>query len=408
MRLKSTLFDAFISTTFVFIGLILLPTIFGADIYQPYWDTIYDFKLTDIGFSQITHPETNPPDTNIVIINIEGISKFKLAKLADMMNQFNPKVVGIDKIFKEDSNHQADSVLIASLSKLNNLIIACKLRFKNNTTQISTLKSSPAEYTHLFNQGYTNLLITGKQSFSTVRDFLPMIRYEDGMKYSFSLLVVKSANQIAANKFIQRKNKIELINWSDYKRFISIDYKDIFKNPEILGNIRNKIVLLGNYDPRDDPENVPFVLNDKYFTPLNTNFMGRAYPDMYEVIIHATIISMILQGKFLYTIPYWVSFILSYLLCYVVMLIFLYIKHRIDAWYELLSVFVFVVESLLILVATIYCFHVLKLDLELNLALISTAVAAPIFEAYAKSLKPLTLEFYNRFIRKKTETNSGD
>ncbi len=401
LNFKKILIDTFLSTTFVFVGLLLIPLIFSGRIYQPYWDAVNDFKLTDIGFAQISHPETNPPDTNIVIVNIEGISKFKLAKLIDMMNQYKPKVIGIDKIFKEDKNSSADSVLISSLSKTKNLVLACKLRFKTNSLRNFTIRSSPPEYTHLFKQGFNNIVISGRQNYSTVRDFLPGIEDKNGMMYSFPLLIAKSANPVAAENFIKRNNKIETINWSDYKRFISVDYVDVFIQPDLLADLSNKIVLLGDYDPRDDPEKYPFVLRDKYFTPLNPNFMGRTYPDMYDINIQASIISMILQGKFLYTVPAWLDFLLSYVLCFVIILVFLLIKAKIDTWYELLSVFVFVVESMLILVATIFFFHYLKIDLNLNLALISIAVAAPIFEAYEKSVKPLSLEFYHRLTGKK-------
>ena len=66
-----------------------------------------------------------------------------------------------------------------------------------------------------------------------------------------------------------------------------------------LSFIKDKIVLLGF---------MGINLNDKtfediFFTPLNERYAGKSFPDMYGVVIQANIISMILNKKYINTMP---------------------------------------------------------------------------------------------------------
>ncbi len=48
-------------------------------------------------------------------------------------------------------------------------------------------------------------------------------------------------------------------------------------------------------------------MNDRYFTPLNEQYTGRSLPDMFGVVIHANIISMLLDKDFINEFShYWI------------------------------------------------------------------------------------------------------
>lgn len=83
-----------------------------------------------------------------------------------------------------------------------------------------------------------------------------------------------------------------------------------------------------------------------------------------------------------------------------------YIDEKYQTWYELLSLVIFVVISLLLLAANYYSYHLLRLDLNLNFTLFAIILASPIYEAYTKSIKPLTRRIFKLKNRGDYEINS--
>ncbi len=62
----------------------------------------------------------------------------------------------------------------------------------------------------------------------------------------------------------------------------------------------------------------PLVIDDLHFTPLNEIVSGKSFPDMYGVVIHANILSMILSGKY----PRLASAGIAYLFAFLITLLF--------------------------------------------------------------------------------------
>ena len=93
--------------------------------------------------------------------------------------------------------------------------------------------------------------------------------------------------------------------------------------------LRGKIVLIGYLG-----ENLVDSLSchDKYFTPLNENYVGRSMPDMYGVVIHANIVSMILNDSYIYNLDNYLIVFFALFLCYVNILFFEFIKVNYSLW----------------------------------------------------------------------------
>lgn len=63
-----------------------------------------------------------------------------------------------------------------------------------------------------------------------------------------------------------------------------------------------------------DPTGNPYDVEDKHFTPLNPVVGGKSIPDMFGVVIHANIISMLIKGDFMYRISnFWLTAIALFL-----------------------------------------------------------------------------------------------
>ncbi|NJM93588.1 MAG: CHASE2 domain-containing protein [Cytophagales bacterium] len=55
---------------------------------------------------------------------------------------------------------------------------------------------------------------------------------------------------------------------------------------------------------------------DKFYTPLNKTYAGKANPDMYGVVIHANIVSMILNHDYVYTMAESTGVLVAIVLCF--------------------------------------------------------------------------------------------
>ena len=388
-NLPEYLVDSGVSTLLVFLALIITPYLFSGSIFKPYRESIDDFSLTDIGFSAIVDPQYMIGDTNILIINISELNNFKLTWLLNKLIENEPKTIGINRILKSE-NSESDSILAKILAESKNIVVANRLILNSNKYQKPKIEYPDRIFSVNEKSCFNNLCLYKDPRVSTVREFHSYYKFGDSVLYSFPMQLIMDAYPLIATKFLDRKKEVETINWGHYKKFHSItDFKDIVEEPTILNLAHGKIVLLGAYDPEDDPNRNPYKLSDKYFTPLNPNYAGKAYPDMYETDIYANIISMILHENYLVSLPSWINHLLSVIICFLTIFLYVFIKKKIDAWYELLSVFIFVIVSIIILQVTIYSFHLYNVDLQLNAGLIALAISSPVFEAYYRSVKPL-------------------
>ncbi|HYG15113.1 MAG TPA: CHASE2 domain-containing protein, partial [Bacteroidia bacterium] len=142
-----------------------------------------------------------------------------------------------------------------------------------------------------------------------------------------------------------------------------------------------KIVLMGFLGPDLKTK----VLEDNYFTPMNYKYSGKSFPDMYGVIIHANIISSILEAKYINKVPQWLSILIAYIICWVHVYFFIksYIKHH--KFFHLVTKIV----QLLMFAVMVYGSFVMLSQFSLMISM------APILGAIALSVD--VLYFYDGF-----------
>ena len=124
--------------------------------------------------------------------------------------------------------------------------------------------------------------------------------------------------------------------------------------------------------------------SDKFYTPLNKNTVGRAYPDMYGVVIHANIISMILDKKFIDNMHPYFGILLAFIVCYFNVALFVSIlkRPRLAPWYGALSKGIQLVEVIILfgLIFFLFAGSLYKADLTLTfLAVLLSGDLAEIF-----------------------------
>ena len=335
--------DTLLATIFVFIitGLFGLLVI-NIHVFDPFKRAFLDFELTDIYYSKIRN-EKYSTDTNIVVINIGKLSRDSIALILNKVDEQNPLVVGLDAFFTDRKDKASDSLLKSAFAKTKNLVLAGII---NSDEEGRNNISGTNPWFGNYPVTYANL--TGNENnTTTVREFRPFAVDKDRLYSSFTAEIVKKADPKAWERLKSRDNEHEIINYKGgANSYICIDVKGIFDTVTDLSILKNKIVLMGymgeSFTATPD-------LEDLHFTPMNQKVSGRAIPDMWGVLIHANIISMILHNDFINITPPWVNWLLSFILCYLHLALFIYLYLKRHKWFHFTGKVIQFITSVLLL-----------------------------------------------------------
>ncbi len=199
----------------------------------------------------------------------------------------------------------------------------------------------------------------------------------------------------AVERFLARKNKSEIINYrGSWNYFLSADTDIGTYSPEELEFLRGKIVLFG-YLGRYLGDTLS--LEDKFFTPMNPQYAGHTDRDMYGLVIHANVISMILHQSFINALPKWVSILLAVVICYANMLLFYKLYEKYPNYYELATAIILLIEPILLLVVMISLFLHYNLSIDLTVAVLAVFLSANSLEIYLNLFEPLPQKFRQRY-----------
>lgn len=393
--------DHLISTVFVFLILIFLPIIFNLDFMDPIQNTIEDFYVTDIVFSKIRDNDKVSKDTNIVLVNISNLNRKGIASQIQILNKYEPLAIGIDSFFRDKKGKDQDMPLMAAFASTDDLVLVSDLKDTDSTNAVfDTLHTSHEMFNRFAETGFANFVIK-KGDFRTVRTFSPSEYVRDSLELSFPVKLASKLYPERTNKFLQRKNDLEIINFKrNTDKYITLDAVELFKKRNKLDFIRGKLVLMGFLGPKLGD----IVKEDIFFTPMNEQFVGKSYPDMYGVVVHANIISMIGEEDYLNSTADWVNILITFLLVYVLMFLFTYVRTKYPDWYEPVSVIMIFASLFVIFWVIVAIFHFLKTELMLREAFFAITISGMGYEGYKDSLKPISINYYRKltnFFRRK-------
>jgi len=233
----------FFATLFVFAViwiLYLIPS--NIDFLNPISQAIGDFEITDIVFSKIRKEQ--PPDTQLVIVNIGNLSRNEIAQQINRINFFNPKVIGVDAFFRNEKNSGQDSSLEKALANTKNLVMVSELSQLNSKSGFfEKLSGSHPKFLRNATTGFANL-ISETGTFRTIRRFLPSIKVSEKQEVSFPVKVSTLFNPGKTEKFLSRKNETEIINYrGNFRHFYFLDAEQVLDSLIRLDFIKDKIVI---------------------------------------------------------------------------------------------------------------------------------------------------------------------
>jgi CHASE2 domain-containing sensor protein len=125
---------------------------------------------------------------------------------------------------------------------------------------------------------------------------------------------------------------------------------------------------------------------DKFHTPINKKYAGKAYPDMFGVVVHANIVSMVLNETPVNSMSERGSLLLAVLLCYLNVIFFFYIHDYFPSWYDLVVKTVQVLEVLVILGAAVMIYANYNYSMDVTDAAIAVGLCGDILEVYTGAM----------------------
>jgi CHASE2 domain-containing sensor protein len=342
-------------------------------VLNPIKYALADFDFNDLAYAKLGKNAHTEIDNRIMVVNIGTADRGQLAGLIESISRSRPKVIGLDAQFTEAREPETDSLLKMVIETTPNLVLASSLDWsKDRVEQKGFFGNDKNTY------GYVNFIGEDK---GTIRYFSPIETDKKKQYLCFTAALLEQADQPSYKKLLSRHRKIEQIN---YRRrtpqYHVVNGADILEEKTLDNLFADKIVLMGYI------ESSPNDIEDKHFTPMNAKFAGKALPDMNGVVIHANILSMMLDKAYVKRTPAWLNWIIVILVAWVHMSLF--IRYYIDQhlWFHLVAKLAQIVSAILFVYLSIICFTHFSLEIDMKMPVIVIILAIDViyfYEAFA-------------------------
>ncbi len=277
---------------------------------------IYDLYYTG------NHLKNTKRDDSIILVEI-GVSRSAITDQVNLIEKYGPSVIGIDAVFDKEGNLLENAEFVRTIDQYKNIVFGKRYSIDSLTQQPVFIGNFFEKGSRVYPFGYINFL--GNQ-FSVIRNYPPFLRTADSLYPSFTSAIIAKFSPGKFEKLKERKRQAEIINYQgnieNYNSLTAAQLNYFDSTGQLTSLLSGKIVLMGYF-----VKNPPLVLEDLHFSPLNEQMAGKSFPDMYGVVIHANILSMIISGCYAKE----ASVFISYLLAGLIITFFLYYiisKHK--------------------------------------------------------------------------------
>lgn len=293
---------------------------FGAfDLYRL---AFKEFSFLDTYYAQKMKADSQKINQDIIIINVNHLSRAKLAVLLAEIQREKPKVIGVDVIFNNSKKFLVKNDELQKQLQKENVVSA--YAFKNR--EIIKNEADLGVFRHKL--GYANFNFDEYNSI--IRNFQPKYNLNGFTYTSFGVRVAQRFYGAQKTFYWENNKKSIPINYSGgLNHYYTFEAEEILKQ-EATPLLEDKIILLGYLGSFIG--NV-FDIEDKHYTPLNQEFMGKSMPDTFGVIIHANIIEMLINNNELYQSPTWSLILIAFIVTFFSIAYFLRLnKKRIELY----------------------------------------------------------------------------
>jgi CHASE2 domain-containing sensor protein len=287
----------------------------------------------------------------------------EIAEQIRKIKSLQPAVIGVDLSFEENKDPLGDMQLKAEMLSDSLIVPGFTLDYDSDHKVIIKEKFLPKEYL-LKNGGFINFPYDDDHS--VIRLFNPFYQGDNIRYSSFAVRIAEIFSPASLGKIRERNNSLESINYYGsseyYLNYTGEEFEKNYQNHQ-LGNVKSKIVLLGYFANKNDNN---AKAEDMFFSPLNTKTKKKNLRDIYGVIIHANIISMILnEHDYITVLPRWACYLIGAILSILMNWLILYFHNRYKEPYHILFFFIelFATISVVFLFIGFYKWFNLKISL---------------------------------------------
>lgn len=264
-----------------------------------------DFCFSDFYSIAISNDKTFTIDSNITIVAADRCSRRDIAEALILADSAGAKAIGIDLILEKPT--VAYDSLAEYLSENKQIILPVLLKDYDGTF-FNDAEVSYFDSWEINDQRHASININGSHEGCTTRYFKPEFDHVDSPIPSMSMMLSEIYKPGCYDRIMSRGNSMEMIDFTSHQ-FNVIHVKDLYRHPDLL---KNKIVLIGCVENAADNHRIPLIHN------------------MPGVIIHAYIISTIINDNLINDSTWLTNMTIASIVCLII--IFLSVLFRATDW----------------------------------------------------------------------------
>ncbi len=351
---------------------------------DPFNNGIKDYEITDIVYSYLDEQPKYKED-QIYIINSGQPDRLKIARLVKKLDTAGAAVVGLDFFFESLRGNRADTLLKESFEGNIPVVLACELLdIEQEDERFEGTIGVDPYFAQNANLGYVNYPANETR---TIRLFSPREQVGNTYQPSFATAILKDFDPGIYAELLDRNREIEHIffmgNKDDFSRNDIDRVLDSTSVEELRETVQGKIILVG-YAPEDIWAN-PLI--DRHYTPLNKNYGSKAIPDMYGIVVHANVLSMVLNRNYVERAPAWLSYLLAIIFCYFNVLLIHWIYFKFHEAFHGITRALQVVEFIFLFFLIALLFYYFRVKIEFNVGILALLLAYDVIMIYESLIK---------------------
>ncbi|NOY06096.1 MAG: CHASE2 domain-containing protein [Chlorobi bacterium] len=362
-----------------------LPEADPTSFLSPVFDRLDFLNIEDVSLDAIFAMRNKEfSDPRIVVLNIGEVNPApdgKIAMALYLLQEMGAKAIGVDVFFDRlhfeqfppERRYEIDA-LKQALADTRNVVLATG--FDERTRKL-VIDIDQDIKRRVRNYGYANLVIDDDE---VVRRFAPF-RIIEGRKIpALPVAMALLYDSALARPYLEGPERTDIIYYTGtYQEFQIADIDDFIEHPEYYADwLDGSLVLVGFVNERgliylDDTHKTPMgkktVVGSQYGTRI-----GVEGPDMAGVLIHANILNMILEGKSIYAVPWYVDWLILFFITYLSMVLYKTIRSKTRTMTSSAALvgLVLVTEAVLFFFLPIIAFF--YLDIKISYHLLGTGV----------------------------------
>lgn len=383
-------------------------------IYQifidPFSEAIKSHDVMDVAFSKFrNHDDPALFESDVFIINSGVTDRKQLAQTINLVIEKQAKVVGVDLLFDKINYDEADTLLRAALQN-ENVILGYTFEERKDHKSKSANQSNEF-FSSNTQQGYVNL---GSNDGFSVRTFEPFheVNGQNDMAFAVKLAAYLDPNIPATlrNRNIKKEwinfrrkqpgkiNSKYPINGEGLTHYAMVDIEDFISTANNYKEdyFKDKIVLIGFNGSNNDY----LSMHDRYFTPLNEKYSGRSLPDMHGNVVHANIISMLLDKDYIHDTSEKYLYLLAFFIFFINFIIFDKLVKK-NFMFTVVTVRIIqVLQFILLFTSTVYLITFMNIKVGFVLIITAVVLSFELYEYYHNRLQSRFSKLLN-YISKK-------